>query len=139
MSHDEIEGIATVMIIAGSETTASALCGATYYTLKHPKVLSAATSEVRKIFKTVNNIDMVSVRDLPYINTTIEEALRMYPLTPSTLPRRTRSEGEIINGTFIPGIISVGVNHWAAYHGAKNFADPDTFDPARWSTPPPDK
>ncbi|KAF7933513.1 uncharacterized protein EAE98_003222 [Botrytis deweyae] len=139
MSRDEIEGTATVMIIAGSETTASALCGATYYMLKHPKVLLAATSEVRKKFKTVNDINMVSVRDLTYINTIIEEALRMYPPTPSTLPRRTRSEGEIINGTFIPGNISVGVNHWAAYHAAKNFADPDTFDPARWSTPPPDK
>lgn len=46
---------------------------------------------------------MVSVRDLPCINTIIEEALRMYPSTPSTLPRRTHSEGEIINGTFIPG------------------------------------
>ncbi|TEY40875.1 hypothetical protein BOTCAL_0416g00060 [Botryotinia calthae] len=142
MSRDEIEGTATVMIMAGSETTASALCGATYYMLKHPKVLSAATSEVRKKFKTVNDINMVSVRDLPYINKIIKEALRMYPPTPSTLPRRTRSEGEIINGTFIPGNvpqISVGVNHWAAYHAAKNFANPDTFDPARWSKPPPDK
>ncbi|KAF7889627.1 uncharacterized protein EAF02_002042 [Botrytis sinoallii] len=89
-------------------------------------------SEVRKKFKTVNDINMVSVRDLPYINTIIEEALRMYPPppTPSMLPRRTRSEGEIINGTFIPG---------NRIMRQKNFADPDTFDPARWSTAPPDK
>lgn len=103
MSHDEIEGTATVMIMAGSETTASALCGASYYMIKHPEVLLAATSEVRQRFKTVNDINMVSVRNLPYMNMIIEEALRIYPPTPSTLPRRTRSEGEIINGTFIPG------------------------------------
>ncbi|KAF7898523.1 hypothetical protein EAF00_004969 [Botryotinia globosa] len=63
MSHDKIEGTATVMIMTGSEITASALCVATYYMLKHPKVLSAATSEVRKKFKSVNDINMLSVRD----------------------------------------------------------------------------
>ncbi|KAI9648501.1 hypothetical protein NHQ30_003136 [Ciborinia camelliae] len=73
------------------------------------------------------------------LDVVIEEALRMYPPTPSTLPRRTRPEGEVINGAFIPGHTSVGVNHWAAYHASKNFTDPNTFDPDRWSTSPPDK
>lgn len=133
MTGEEIKATSGILIIAGSETTATLLSGATFHLLKNPSSLAKAVDEVRQAFLHASDItfDAVTTR-LPYLNACLEETLRLYPPVPSVLPRRTGPEGDIINGRFIPPNISVGVHPWSAYLSVSNFKDPEVFAPERW-------
>ena len=106
MSREEIEGTCAVLLMAGSETTASFLCGATYYILSLPLVYERLREELQSRFKAEKDITLISLHALPYLDRVIKESLRVYPPTPSTIPRRTRLEGDIITGYFVPGDVS---------------------------------
>lgn len=53
-------------IIAGSETTATILSGATFLLLKNPACLEKLKQEVRSTFKSEDEITFTSVDRLPY-------------------------------------------------------------------------
>ena len=107
MSREEIMENSSVLIIGGSETTATLLSGATYYLLRHPDTLQKLTNEVRDTFPDAKDMTFSSLAKLSYLHACIEESLRMYPPVPGLLPRRTGKEGDIVNGMFIPGDVSV--------------------------------
>lgn len=150
MTDDELNSQAGLLIIAGSETTATLLSGATYYLLTNKVALEKVCDEVRSTFQSEGNITFTSVTRLPYLNAVIEESLRLYPPVPVTLPRQTLPEGNVVDGHFVPGNVrhighhlrdrnadqatktTVGVNHWSAYRSKDNFRNPDQFIPERW-------
>ncbi|KAI4284881.1 MAG: hypothetical protein L6R38_001090 [Xanthoria sp. 2 TBL-2021] len=142
MSHDEIIGTSRVLLVAGAETTATLLSGATYHLLRNPTVLHRVQSEVRAAFKTADEITLGAVRttrSLPYLEATIQESMRCCPPVPATLPRITGPGGAVIDGKFVPQNTSVGVHQWSTYRSSANFASPDTFDPERWLPEAPTK
>ena len=107
MSIEEIKATSEVLIIAGSETTATLLSGATFYLLKNPSCLVKAIDEVRQAFSLASDITFATVAArLPYLNACLEETMRMYPPVPLTLSRRTGPEGDIVNGRFVPANVS---------------------------------
>lgn len=109
LTREEIDENSRVLIIAGSETTATALSGAVFFLGNHPDVLRRLAAEVRTSFSTEDEIDLLSVQRLKYLTAVIEESLRMYPPVASALPRRTQSGGDFICGQFVPEGVSLSV------------------------------
>jgi cytochrome P450 len=103
MNHSEVVDTASILIVGGSETTATLLCGLTYYLVTTPHVLQRLQAEILNAFATEDEIELGTVSRLPYLNSVVEEALRMYPPASSSFPRRTPREGEVIDGKFVPG------------------------------------
>ena len=132
MTRPEIISSASVLIIAGSETTATLLSGATYHLLQNPAKMARLQDEVRSAFGSLDEMTLISTSKLPYLHAVIEESLRMYPPVADMLPRRTPAEGEMVAGQWVPGNTVVGVHHWSTYRDPKNFAQPDTFAPERF-------
>ena len=106
MSRNELIHTSGLLIIAGSETTATLLSGVTYYLLKTPHAYVKLQEEVRGAFEKAEEISLTSTSRLPYLQACLEEALRIYPPVPLALPRRTRPEGDIIGGVFVPGNVT---------------------------------
>jgi cytochrome P450 len=106
MSLAEIETTFNILIIAGSETTASALSGTTYYLLRNPSVMTTLTKEIRSSFTDESNIDLATLATLPYLSAVIEEGLRMAPPVPSGLPRVVPAGGQVVCGEWVPGGVS---------------------------------
>jgi uncharacterized protein YybS (DUF2232 family) len=79
LSFDKLSSNAFILVLAGSETTATTLAGATYLILTHPDVLEKLKREVRSTFKEVSQININSVNNLTYMLAILNEALRMYP------------------------------------------------------------
>lgn len=50
------------------------------------------------------------VNQLPLLNATIHEALRLHPAAPASLPREAPRGGKILDGYFIPE--AVGLQEW---------------------------
>lgn len=109
MSREEIGATTEVLLLAGSETTATLLCGATFCLLKNPDSLQKLTDEVRNAFSSTADMTVRSLARLPYLQACLDEALRFYPPVPGTLARRVIPQGDVVNGQFIPGNVSLSV------------------------------
>ena len=122
-----------VLMLAGSETTATLLSGVTYQLLKNPDVMKKLVAEIRSSFTKSDEITIASVSNLTYQLAVLEEALRIMPPVATALVRLVpEGPGEVVGGHFVPGGTKVGIPSWAACHSPLNFRDPDSFIPERW-------
>jgi len=88
LSDEELVSNANVLIIAGSETTATLLSGVTYWLLRSPEALRRVTKEIRTVFRNEDEINFSSAgTKLPYMLACLNEGLRIYPPVPTNLPR----------------------------------------------------
>lgn len=106
MSLDELEANSSILIIAGSETTATVLAGVTYLLLKNRDKMKKLVEEVRTMFASEEEIDLTSVNRLTYMLACLDEALRMYPPVPTGLPREVPKGGATVCGQYIPENVS---------------------------------
>ncbi|KAJ5625579.1 hypothetical protein N7510_001888, partial [Penicillium lagena] len=121
---------AEILIIGGSETTASLLSGVTYFLLENSDVYKTLTEEVRSTFQSQEDINLISVTKLPYMLACLDEALRMFPPVANGLPRVCH--GAVISGQYIPENTYVSIHHWALYRRQEYFAEPNTYHPERF-------
>ena len=103
MPIQELYANSTLIVLAGSESTASGLAGITFHLLKSPESLKKARDEVRGAFTTEDDIGPERVKRLPYLAATVSEGLRMYPPFPEGLPRLAPRQGASISGQWVPG------------------------------------
>ncbi|KAI8952234.1 putative cytochrome P450 monooxygenase [Xylaria longipes] len=123
---------AILLIIAGSETTATLLSGATWLLTSHPEILRKVEQEVRSAFKSDDEITLTSVGNLTYMLACLNEALRCYPPVAGNLPRIVPKGGAMINGMFVPEGNLVSVYQWAVNHDEHYWKEPNSFAPERW-------
>lgn len=130
LTRSELHSNAYILIVAGSETSATLLSGAIYYLCRNPATLSRLVREVRNAFAKDEDITFTKVSKLTYLNAVIEESLRIYPPFVTSLARI--SPGDTVAGDFVPSGVTVACHHYGAYHYSGNFAEPDSFVPERW-------
>ncbi|KAJ2984481.1 hypothetical protein NUW58_g6035 [Xylaria curta] len=123
---------ATVLIIAGSETTATLLSGATFLLTTHPEVLHKLEQEVRSAFKSDEEITLSSVSNLTYMLACLNESLRRYPPVVGSLPRQAPKGGAMVDGKFVPEGNIVSLYQYAVNHDAHYWNEPYKFAPERW-------
>ncbi|USW47667.1 Putative cytochrome P450 [Septoria linicola] len=132
LTVDEHHSNASLFMIAGTETTATALSGLTYYLLRNPQYLNRLAEEIRSAHDTVDDITLESIQNLKYLRAVLQEGLRMYPPVPSLLPRRVPKGGAMVDGEFVPGGTTLGVHQLATYRSEANFKHAHEFRPERW-------
>lgn len=133
MDRDEVMANAPTLVIAGSETTASALSGFFFHLSRHPCVYAALAAEIRGAFAAEHEIDLRSAASLEYLQAVINEVLRVYPPAAQTQPRV--SPGDVIAGAYVPEGTRCYVHQYATFRNPANFTDPDSFAPQRWLPP----
>ncbi|CAG9984159.1 unnamed protein product [Clonostachys byssicola] len=136
MNRDELDANVETLVIAGSETTATALSGASYHLTTNPRVLKKLANEIRCSYTSEDEIDLLTSAKLPYLNAVVEEVLRMYPPAPNALPRETPPQGDVILGETIPGNTVLGCAHYVMYHSESNFKRAMDFVPERFMGDP---
>lgn len=132
LSRAEMDSNAIIFLVAGSETTATTLTGATYLLLSHPEAYAKLVHEIRSTFTSAEDITVDNVNKLEYMIACLQEGLRYYPPVSTGFPRVVPPGGGNISGHYIPGGTSVYVSQHAANHSARNFTDPDAYVPERW-------
>lgn len=106
LTLDKLEANSTILLIGGSETTATLLSGVTFLLVTNPKALARLADEVRSSFASEDEIDINSVGRLTYMMACLNETLRMYPPVPAGLPRVVPKSGRRIVGHVIPKDVS---------------------------------
>lgn len=102
LSAEEIEESSHVIMLAGSDTTVTALCGITVNLLSNPEVLQKLTAEVRGTFNSVEEITLTSTKNLKYLHGVIQEGLRICNPVPFFLSRLVPKGGDIVCGHWLP-------------------------------------
>ena len=107
MTREEIDSTVTLLVLAGSETSATTLTGTTYYSLSHPPVFEKLQKEIREAFShNPSSITVSAVSELPYLHAVISEALRLHPPGPASVPRQVDRPVEVC-GTIVPPGVGV--------------------------------
>ncbi|KAI8710543.1 hypothetical protein NCS52_01554400 [Fusarium sp. LHS14.1] len=129
-NKDQLAEQAKILLLDGSETTATFLAGVTYCLLAAPAVLKKLQREVRSSFSSKDEIDGDSTKKLPYLHAVVEEGLRLFPPVPLGLPRTC--PGATVDGHYVPSGTEVSVDNFVMSRDTRSFPDPDSFNPDRW-------
>lgn len=121
------------LIMAGSDTTATSLCGIFFYLTRNFRPYAKLVHEIRTTFEAAEDIiDGPKLRSCRYLRACIDEGMRMTPIVPSEFPRVVRSGGTKIDGQKIPAGVTVGTSSYASSFNGEIYHDPAVFRPERW-------
>ncbi|KAK3349723.1 cytochrome P450 [Lasiosphaeria hispida] len=136
LTQSECETEALFQILAGSDTTATAIRATMLYIITTPRVSQALRTEIAKGIRdgTISNpITHDEAKKLPYLQAVIWEGLRIHAPFTGLVPKEVPPGGDTVHGKFIPGGTRIAHNTWAVLRRADIFGeDADLFRPERW-------
>ena len=124
-------------VLAGSDSTAGALCATIYHVLKHPAVHKKLVSELRDANLTLP-AKWKDINSLTYLEAVMRESMRLNPGVGLILERVVPKGGFTLpDGRYVPEGTVVGMNPWVISRNGEIFgADTETFIPERWLKEP---
>jgi cytochrome P450 len=122
---DELYGIVT----AGHETTSLALAALFYELARDDRATEKVLAELDTLLegRLPTSDDLPA---LPYLQATIDEALRRYPS--AYITTRQAIEADELLGYPIPAGATIIINIYGLHHHNDYWHEPFSFDPARW-------
>lgn len=107
MTLAEIEANFHIIVMAGSETVATALSGTINYLCQNAAVLKTLTDEVRSAVPQAADLTLANLSQLPILTSVLKEGLRVVSPVPIGLPRIVPAGGAFIDDYWIPGRVSL--------------------------------
>ena len=104
ISQSSIEGVSSLLFLAGSETTTTALSGIIWLLLTTPEAYERFTEELRSLAD--EELTPRTLASLTYLNCTIQEGLRLHSPGALTVKRMVPVGGTTIDGHFVPAGVS---------------------------------
>ncbi|HEX3535860.1 MAG TPA: cytochrome P450 [Stellaceae bacterium] len=125
-------------IVAGHETTASAMFWACYLLASHPQVQERIAAEAQGFSLTVEDA-AETVPQLTYTRAVVDEVLRLYP--PAFVITRQAAVDDFVAGIPVPRRSLILIAPWVIHRHRRFWNDPDRFDPERFmpDRPPPSR
>lgn len=131
-STKELWGEANVLMIAGSDTTATALSSTVFHLCRNPDKLAKLQREIRRAFSSPDQIVTgKELADCHYLKACVDEAMRMSPPVPGLLPREVIAPCKI-DGLDLPEGTGVGVPIYTIHHNPEYYPQPFEYRPERW-------
>jgi cytochrome P450 len=128
LTNAELRDELMTLLVAGHETTATAITWALYWIHKFPTIRKQLLEELQALD---GPLDPSAVFRLPYLNAVCCETLRIYPVGMTTFARVTKSTVELMGSTLEPGTVVIGCIY-VAHHRAEVYPEPDEFRPERF-------
>ena len=130
MSDEELHDEVITLLFAGHETTASALTWLFYWIHYLPEVYRKVHQELDSLGE---NPDYKAIDSLPYLNATISETLRIYPIAAGTFARLLKQPMSIMGHEFASDTWFM-VSIYNVHHQEKLYPNPKQFLPERFLT-----
>ncbi len=128
MSNQELRDELLTLLIAGQETTATALAWALYWIHKLPAVREKLLDELDSLGK---NPDVNTLTKLTYLNAVCCETLRIYPVAMLTFPRVVETPIKLCGWDLEPGTLLYG-NIYLTHQREDLYPEPKKFNPERF-------
>ncbi|GAB1315638.1 hypothetical protein MFIFM68171_05848 [Madurella fahalii] len=135
LTREEAEGETVVQIIAGSDTSATAIRSTLLFIITNPVVYRRLQTEIDtgiKEGRISSPITDAEARNLPYLQAVIREGLRMWPPATAVLPK-VSDKDQVVCGVHIPAGTNVAWAPFSFLRSKETFGDDaDLFRPERW-------
>ena len=128
MTNQELRDELMSLLVAGHETTASALTWALYWIHKLPTVRQKLLEELDRLG---DQPDPSTLFRQPYLNAVCSETLRIYPVGMLTFPRVVRSPVELMGYQLEPGTVVIG-SIYLTHQRPDLYPEPKQFKPERF-------
>ena len=116
LSFEKLSVNATILLLAGSETTATTLSGVTYLLLMRPETLARLQQEIRTSFSNPDEITINLVGKLSYMLAVLNETLRFYPPLTAGMVRVVPPGGVEIAGNHVCGGVCLPLFFYSSAH-----------------------
>ncbi|XP_026795071.3 steroid 17-alpha-hydroxylase/17,20 lyase isoform X1 [Pangasianodon hypophthalmus] len=116
---------------AGVETTTTVLKWSILYLIHHPQVQRKIQEELDTKIGRDRHPQANDRRNLPYLEATVREVLRIQPVSPLLIPHVALSDANIGEYSVQKGT-RVIVNLWSLHHDEKEWKNPELFNPERF-------
>ncbi|XP_052740575.1 putative cytochrome P450 CYP13A3 [Bicyclus anynana] len=137
-SDTELREETLVLLLAATDTTATASCLASVLLANHPRVQRRLYDEIQQVLgeseRTLDNLSK-----LKYLDAVVKETLRLYPPAPVTV-RRCTADIDLPSGLTLKEGCYFLVNFWGLHRNPHCWgADADQFRPERFLSATPDQ
>ncbi|KAK1757159.1 benzoate 4-monooxygenase [Echria macrotheca] len=137
LGREELTAEALTQLIAGSDTTSNSSCALLFHAVRTPGVIAKLRAELDAAVPAETNVPTFEmVRDLPYLQAVINEALRVHSTSGIGLPRQIPddSPGLHLNEYYFPPGTVLSVPTYSIHHSKEIWGpDADEFRPERWA------
>ncbi|MDG2050796.1 MAG: cytochrome P450 [Myxococcota bacterium] len=127
LSDSAIRDHLVTLLIAGHETTATALAWAFYEITRHPEIERWLLDEITALG---SEPDPVELADLPALHAVSREALRLHPIVPEFF-RTVKNGYRLQNWDIPPGVVLAG-SILSIQQNPELYPHPERFDPQRF-------
>ncbi|MBP5971936.1 cytochrome P450 [Brasilonema sp. CT11] len=128
MTDEELRDELMTLLVAGHETTATALTWALYWIHKLPGVREKLLEELDTLG---DRPDPSTIFKLPYLNAVCCETLRIYPVAMLTFPRVVRTPVSLSGQELEPGTVVMG-SIYLTHQREDLYPQPKQFNPERF-------
>ena len=132
-SADIITGMFISMMFAGHHTTSGTAAWTLIELLRNPEHMGSVVSELDELYADGSDVSYQALREIPYLESSIKEALRLHP--PLILLLRLANEDVEVEGITIEAGKLVGASLSVSNTLPEAFVDPDAYDPTRYLDP----
>lgn len=128
MTDGELRDELITLLVAGHETTASAITWALYWILRSPTITQKLLTELEAC---EDLDDAKALSRLPYLSAVCSETLRIYPVAPITFPRVLKEPATLMGQSFAAGT-RLAPCIYLTHHRRDLYPNPEQFDPERF-------
>jgi cytochrome P450 len=128
MSDAEIRDELLTLLVAGHETTATALAWTLHRLTRHPEALREVQAELDRVVP--DGAEPDRARELPYLDAVCKESLRIHPVVPGV--GRALEAPARIGGFDLPAGVFVGCSVVLVHSDPEIWPAPERFDPRRF-------
>jgi cytochrome P450 len=130
MDDQQLRNQVITLLLAGYETTATALTWTWYLLSQHPEIQRRLHGEAASVL----DGRLPAYSDLPrlgYVQMMFEEVMRLYP--PAWIMGRRALGNDMIGGYFIPHDSIIAISPFTLHRHPGFWEQPEVFDPERFS------
>lgn len=128
----EVRDQVLIFLLAGHETTATALTFALHLLGRHPDVHQRVRVEAQRVLGADDQRPTAErIAALGYTTQVVKEAMRLYPS--AYVIGRQIPEGDVIDGYHLPPGADVFVSPWVTHRHPRVWEQPQRFDPDRFT------
>lgn len=132
LDERQVRDEVATLLVAGFETTASALTWTFMLLSRHPEIAQRLRQEVSAVLSDGRPPSVQDLAAMPYTLQVFKEAMRLYP--PGYMVGREAIDDVVIGGHHVARGATVLVNIYGLHRRADLFADPERFDPDRFAS-----
>lgn len=132
LSTEELSSLTGNLFGAGSDTSSSTLITFILAACAFPAPMLKAQAELDAVVGRQRSPDWDDADRLPYVNALVKEVLRWRSVAIIGGQPHSPTQDDYYKGWYIPAGAWVQGNVWAIHHNAREFPDPDNFEPERF-------